>query len=92
MTEAQLRAALRRAYNFGQTYWQQADSESYSQNAKSDLTAAQFFDLVNETATQMREYRNQVLEEAANVCQEHAEFPSLTPWHCSEALRNLKDK
>ncbi|MBT2299207.1 hypothetical protein J7E70_01895 [Variovorax paradoxus] len=41
--------ALRRAYSLGQTYWQQADSESYSQNKKSDETAAKFEALVSET-------------------------------------------
>ena len=53
MTPAQrdvaLRLALRRAFSLGQTYWQQADSESYTQNAKSEVTAQKFDDLVNET-------------------------------------------
>lgn len=42
-------AALRRAFNLGQTYWQQADSESYSQNAKSDITRSKFDALLEET-------------------------------------------
>ena len=41
--------ALRRAYQLGQTYWQQADSESYSQQDKSVLTAEKFNQLVEET-------------------------------------------
>lgn len=41
--------ALRRAFNLGQTYCQQADSESYRQNALSDGTLAKFEDLVVET-------------------------------------------
>lgn len=41
--------ALRRAYSLGQTYWQQADSESYSQNKKSDETRAKFDALVDDT-------------------------------------------
>jgi hypothetical protein len=42
-------AALRKAFNLGQTYWQQADSESYSQNAKSDITRGKFDALLDET-------------------------------------------
>lgn len=41
--------ALRRAYSLGQTYWQQADSESYSQNRKADDTSRKFAALVDET-------------------------------------------
>jgi hypothetical protein len=50
-SEVELRAALRRAFSLGQTYWQQADSESYHQNAKSDDTLAAFNTLVSETQT-----------------------------------------
>jgi len=45
----QLGEALRRAFNFGQTYWRQADSDSYKQNALSDKTLNQFNDLVRDT-------------------------------------------
>ena len=55
MTEEQLRAALRRAYQLGQTYWQQADSESTSQWKKADVTTAMFRDLVEETVAAMKE-------------------------------------
>jgi hypothetical protein len=41
--------ALRRAWQLGQTYWQQADSESYSQNRKSDETQSKFETLIEET-------------------------------------------
>lgn len=41
--------ALRKAWQLGQTYWQQADSESFSQNAKSNETQARFQQLVDET-------------------------------------------
>ena len=37
--------AIQRAFQLGQTYWQQADSESYSQNKKADLTLAKFREL-----------------------------------------------
>lgn len=41
--------AMRRAYHLGQTYWQQADSESLSQQRKSDETQAKFDRLLTET-------------------------------------------
>jgi hypothetical protein len=49
MTENQLRAALKYAFQLGQTYWQQADSESYSENKKSDKTAELFRMFVDDT-------------------------------------------
>ena len=39
--------ALSRAWSLGQTYWQQADSNSYSQNKKSDETQEKFNVLVD---------------------------------------------
>lgn len=45
-----LRKALHRAFSLGQTYWQQADSESYKQNAKSAETLQKFNELVEATA------------------------------------------
>jgi hypothetical protein len=44
-----MRAALRRAFSLGQTYWQQADSEYTSQHRKADETQAKFDTLVAET-------------------------------------------
>ena len=44
-----VRKALRRSWQLGQTYWQQADSDSYKQNARSEQTQAMFMDLVIET-------------------------------------------
>ena len=41
--------ALREAYNLGQMYWQQADSEYISQHKKADDTRAKFLALVEET-------------------------------------------
>lgn len=41
--------ALGRAWGLGQTYWQQADSESYSQNRKSEETQRKFDALLEET-------------------------------------------
>ena len=42
-------ARLRRAYVLGQIHWQQADSESWSQNRKSAETEAKFDALIEET-------------------------------------------
>ena len=41
--------ALRKAWQLGQTYWQQADSEFISQQNKSDATWAKFQALIDET-------------------------------------------
>ena len=43
-----VRKAMIRAWSLGQTYWQQADSEYYSQNKKSDETQQKFYALVDE--------------------------------------------
>jgi hypothetical protein len=48
-TREALAAALRRAFNLGQTYWQQADSDSAAQHRKSDETRRKFEALVAET-------------------------------------------
>jgi hypothetical protein len=49
MTSEELRAALKRAYNLGQTYWQQADSEYSSHWKKAEVTEATFRQLVDDT-------------------------------------------
>lgn len=41
--------ALKRAYQLGQTYWQQADSDSWTQNKKSEETQVHFNALVTKT-------------------------------------------
>ena len=41
--------ALRRAWQLGQTYWQQADSESFAQNKKAETTHAAFVALLDDT-------------------------------------------
>ena len=41
--------AMRRAWQLGQTYWQQADSDYFSQQNKSDDTQAKFNALIEET-------------------------------------------
>lgn len=46
--------ALRRAFYLGQLYWQQADSESYSQNAKSYETQTKFEQLLAELSPEQK--------------------------------------
>lgn len=58
----QVRQALHRAYSLGQTYWQQADSESYKQNAKAYQTQAKFDALVAETCAALQQ------QEAGSGC------------------------
>ena len=45
--------ALRKAWQLGQTYWQQADSESYSQQDKSVGTQERFSKLVSDTCVEI---------------------------------------
>jgi hypothetical protein len=53
MTEDQLRQALRRAWSMGQAYWSQVDSESYSDNRRSDVTLQKYRDFVEETVASL---------------------------------------
>ncbi len=55
MTSEELRDAMKRAYNLGQTYWQQADSEYHSHWKKADVTAATFKQLVDDTVDKLKE-------------------------------------
>ena len=45
--------AMRRAWGLGQTYWQQADSDSYKQQDKASLTQAKFEALVDSTRIEL---------------------------------------
>ena len=47
----EVRDAMRMAFNLGQTYWRQADSESAKQQNKSDATREQFKALMKETVS-----------------------------------------
>ena len=48
--------AMSRSFNLGQTYWQQADSESYSQNRKSDATLAKFREVQTDVVEKVRSF------------------------------------
>lgn len=63
-----LAKALRRAYNLGQTYWQQADSESYSQNRRAVETARKFEALVSETREALFAHCKEVEQGTRQAC------------------------
>ena len=46
--------AMRKAWQLGQTYWQQADSEYVSHNKKASETQCKFDDLINATKAEIR--------------------------------------
>jgi hypothetical protein len=61
MTQDELKLALQQAYNLGQTYWQQANSDYASQWHKSDKTKEKFNQLIEDTCqslTQEQENNN----------------------------------
>ena len=74
---AMVSKALREAYNLGQRYWQQADSEYISQHKKADDTRAKFLALVEETCAAL----------AAVPAQAAAPIKTLT-----EAIAHAEDK
>lgn len=82
-------AAMRKAFNLGQTYWQQADSESYSQNAKSDITRSKFDELLEETTASVATQpaptgvpaAMQIVTDAMRADPEYA-----WSWHCNVAM------
>lgn len=45
--------ALRAAWQLGQTYWRQADSDSHSLNKMADVTEAKFHELVDKTRSEI---------------------------------------
>lgn len=45
--------AMRQSFQLGQLYWQQADSDSFSQNKKADATQLTFDSLVDEIRTML---------------------------------------
>lgn len=60
--ELMVRDALLRAWNLGQTYWQQADSEYTSHNKKAGATRDAFHALVNETCAVIESLSAQIAE------------------------------
>jgi hypothetical protein len=50
LTDEGLRKTLSKVWQLGQTYWQQADSDSYKQQDKSDETRKKYLALVEEAS------------------------------------------
>ena len=51
--------ALRAAWQLGQTYWRQADSDSYSLNKMADETEAKFQKLVDKTRSEIMQAKKE---------------------------------
>jgi len=51
VTSFELESYIKRAFQLGQTYWQQADSEYASDYKKADATYQKFQDLLQEAFT-----------------------------------------
>lgn len=62
----EVRAAMKRAYSLGQTYWQQADSEYTSQHKKADVTAGRFIELTDEICSKVAVLAKEAAIEAPN--------------------------
>lgn len=62
--------ALRQAWQLGQAYWQQADSDSVSQHKRSDITQARFHELIEETRAAVATTPTAVLPEPDAVISE----------------------
>ena len=73
--------ALRRAWQLGQTYWQQADSDSYKQNARSEQTQTMFMDLVNETRCMVEKIDEKLLAEILSALPAMREYARRNPKH-----------
>lgn len=63
-----LEKALRRAYNLGQIYWQQADSESYAQNRRAAETQSKFEALASETMEALFAHCRDVEQGTRHAC------------------------
>lgn len=55
MNKQELEAYLKRAFILGETYWMQANSESYSENKKADLTWRRFQDMLHEAINKLED-------------------------------------
>ena len=91
---AMVSKALREAYNLGQRYWQQADSEYISQHKKADDTRAKFLALVEETCAALaagQATAAQAGEYQALVC-DYCGALTPDPWHSSGMLHGKMSK
>lgn len=83
-TEDIISLALRKAFQQGQTYWQQADSESYVENRRSDLTYTKFCSLQEETviavSKQIEYMQSQIDELMLEYCPDEMSQEQLDNW------------
>ena len=81
---AMVSKSLREAYNLGQRYWQQADSEYISRHKKADGTRAKFLALVEETCATLAAGQATAAP-AQPVAQQGVAYAALPdegePWH-----------
>jgi len=68
MTKDDVTKALRQAYNLGQIYWQQADSEYMSQHKKADQTEAKFQELLETTSAALEAKDEPVCDKDPQGC------------------------
>jgi hypothetical protein len=68
MTKDDVTKALRQAYNLGQIYWQQADSEYMSQHKKADQTEAKFQELLETTSAALEAKDEPVVNTDHVIC------------------------
>lgn len=69
---ASIKLALRKAFNLGQTYWQQADSEYVSQHKKANATREKLEELITEaeealSAAGSQSVADQLLRDAPSI-------------------------
>lgn len=98
LNSEELAKALRKAYNYGQTYWQQADSEYLSQQRKSNETADKFAAFVTETCTSLATpsvqgvaAAGQELTDLRSVLQEFVNYHTVPAGLTLETVRNQKE-
>lgn len=85
--------ALGRAYSLGQTYWMQADSESYSQNRKADETQAKFDGMRAETVAKFVAILDHIDAQAAEIAEAKGQIEHLDRQNNAlrDALQRLLD-
>ena len=72
--------ALGRAYSMGQTYWMQADSESHSQNRRSDETQAKFDVMRAETMAKLCAALGHIDAQTAEIARLREALTAIEQW------------
>ena len=82
--------ALKKSFQLGQTYWQQADSEYFSQNKKADETQAKFYELEEEARATIREALADHSGDANEMVAEPVKHESVMDYEHICALREIE--